>query len=384
MEIYHSWWYISILLTFFLNVLICSLNRLPATFKLFKQKKIVPITKETIYSYPVKYVLNDSPDEKYTKILDNLKRKHYYIINKDNWIWAEKGKSRHWGSYLIHLGILLFIIGYMIGKLYGLLGTFIIYNDTDTDSYYNWYNKKDEFFDYKVRLENTEINYYPIDILIEIAEKNGKTREYTLREKENIDVIIGTEPYLIEFYQFIPDAMIRDNIVYEISKVKANICFAFKIYNKNNFELTNFIFKDNIYVNSTEKLGFKLLIKNFKIIEKEVKADLVFLDKKVKNNTLKREKLAINNPVNYKGITFYIVEYGQDDYRNINLGLQITNDPGLILVWISFILMISGAILSFFVYHKKILVLKEKNQIIIGGTCLKNRFIIEREIKKIL
>ncbi|MBI5206896.1 MAG: cytochrome c biogenesis protein ResB, partial [Candidatus Firestonebacteria bacterium] len=124
-EIYHSWWYITILIILFINILVCSLDRLPNTFILtrYNKEKNIFIDKEIVSRCDVHSEINNPLilplgneddrgfengylDNKFNKILDNLIRKHYYIINKENYIWAEKGKIRYWGSYLTHLGIL--------------------------------------------------------------------------------------------------------------------------------------------------------------------------------------------------------------------------------------------------------------------------------------
>ncbi|MBI4651482.1 cytochrome c biogenesis protein ResB [Candidatus Desantisbacteria bacterium] len=364
------------------------------------------MTKETVNSMPVKYEFtsndisdsckNENVDEKFNNILEYLRKKNYDIINKSgisgvkesaslsdgNWFFAEKGKIRYWGSYLTHFGILLFITGYITGKVFGFLGTVYIYNDTDINYCYNWYEKKDKLFDFKVYLENLDIIFYPVKAKLEIISLNDNRRIIqNINENEKVYLEIGNYTVILEFSGFIPDAMVKDGMVYQISKVAANPCFIFKIYDKNkNFLFTHFLFLDKSYVNSLENLGFRLEVKKYKAVESEIKGDLIFLNNE---QILKRETLKINKPVNFKGKNFYLVTYGQDEFKNTRIGLQITEDPGIYIIWSSFIFMLSGIIISFFIYHIKIYTYKDNNSIIIGGICGKSNYIVEKELKKI-
>ena len=45
MDMYHSWWFIGLLLFFAANLIICSLDRLPRIWKLVKEP-IKPLTEE--------------------------------------------------------------------------------------------------------------------------------------------------------------------------------------------------------------------------------------------------------------------------------------------------------------------------------------------------
>ncbi|MBI5206845.1 MAG: cytochrome c biogenesis protein ResB [Candidatus Firestonebacteria bacterium] len=392
LELYHSWWYIFLLIVLFINIFICSIDRLPFTIKLTSRGRyhsnrseesnpnIPTFTRETIAAYPITHTIKDTSSEKFNKILDSLNGKHYYINHTDNCIFAEKGKIRYWGSYLIHFGILLFITGYIIGKTFGALGTARLYNNSNIDSYYNWYNNKFESFKYEIQLENLTIEYYPPKVNIEII-MPYTNEKYLIQEKEKIE--IKNTPYILEFYRFVPDAMFKDGLVYEISKVVGNICFVFRIYENNRLLSTYFLFSDTYYVNAVENVEMQMRIDSFKILENEVKGDLVFIDKQ-KKEIIEKCNIRINDPVKFNDTFFYLTQYGQDEFKNLNIGLQISKDPGLVMVWISFIFLVSGVAFSFFIYHKKIIVLKDNKDIIIGGTCNKNQYIIEREIEKII
>ena len=69
-EIYHSWWYISILILFFLNILICTINRFPATLTLFRSRNY-NITRKSIELSEIVMEIDVSAD-KMNNILDNL------------------------------------------------------------------------------------------------------------------------------------------------------------------------------------------------------------------------------------------------------------------------------------------------------------------------
>ena len=68
-------------------------------------------------------------------------------------------------------------------------------------------------------------------------------------------------------------------------------------------------------------------------------------------------------------------------------GLQVTNDPGIWLVYTGFILMILGCFITFFMSHQQLCIEVEKRQkgsrIMIAGICNRNRTAMMNKVQKI-
>ena len=115
-DMFHSWWLIALLSLFSLNLLTCSLKRLPRTLKILKPKKEIcnedfidclPLRKEWSWEN-----FKPQSSEGLVKIIDRY-CKTPLIENGTNGLtlFAEKGKYSLLGFYLGHLGILVMLVG---------------------------------------------------------------------------------------------------------------------------------------------------------------------------------------------------------------------------------------------------------------------------------
>jgi cytochrome c biogenesis protein len=82
-------------------------------------------------------------------------------------------------------------------------------------------------------------------------------------------------------------------------------------------------------------------------------------------------------------IIFSVAGYNQRYYT----GLQVTNDPGVWVVYAGFIMMIIGCFITFFMSHQRLCieVIKKgkKSVVMVAGTANKNKLGMQNKIKKI-
>ena len=69
-------------------------------------------------------------------------------------------------------------------------------------------------------------------------------------------------------------------------------------------------------------------------------------------------------------------------------GLQVTKDPGVLIVYAGFIVMIIGCYITFFMSHQRLCIEIVKNgvnsRIMVAGTANKNKLGMQNRIKKIM
>jgi cytochrome c biogenesis protein len=85
-----------------------------------------------------------------------------------------------------------------------------------------------------------------------------------------------------------------------------------------------------------------------------------------------------------KAKTFYP---GKKSGQRYYTGLQITNDPGVWVVYTGFIMMILGILTTFFMSHQRVCIeivkSGNKSKVIVTGTTNKNKLAMQQRIKKI-
>ncbi len=106
-DMYHTWWFTGIFALLVLNLLLCSVIRLP---KIYKKSAKPYILGEKKFYTPLQ--LNEILS-KISKLGFNNPK------NKGNLIYFSRGKIGYFGSWLTHMGFLIIVICYFLGRIYG-------------------------------------------------------------------------------------------------------------------------------------------------------------------------------------------------------------------------------------------------------------------------
>ena len=128
-DLYHSWWFISILTILALNLLFCSMRRFPRDWKIMVTPKI-KLTETELQSFTSKekIIIDNSPaDQTLEKVLTSMKNvgfpcKEKLKDEKGWYIFSEKGKYGRLAFYMMHLSIILIFLGAIIGAAKGFKG----------------------------------------------------------------------------------------------------------------------------------------------------------------------------------------------------------------------------------------------------------------------
>jgi cytochrome c biogenesis protein len=88
--------------------------------------------------------------------------------------------------------------------------------------------------------------------------------------------------------------------------------------------------------------------------------------------------------------SFTLVDYDYHTIMATYTGIQVAKGPGSPFLWISFLLMTIGVLISFYIYHRKVwvLIIPDENkaddiEVFIAGHTNKNQLGLENEIKKL-
>ncbi|MCI4626856.1 MAG: cytochrome c biogenesis protein ResB, partial [Candidatus Magnetoovum sp. WYHC-5] len=126
-DMYNSTWFLSILFIFSVNLIVCSLERLPAIYRAVNEP-LKPLNIEAFNKYSIK---------KHFKLkgnMENAKKTIYPIIKRLGFktegersigiyqYYAQKGMKTRYAVYVIHLSIIVIFAGAVIGNLFGFNG----------------------------------------------------------------------------------------------------------------------------------------------------------------------------------------------------------------------------------------------------------------------
>ena len=119
-NLYSSWWYLLLIASIGVSLVICSLDRVIPLYRALKKQKVSRnegfLKKQRFFSQTEIELGRDT----YEKVTEKLKSKRYHIREENGNILAEKGRFSRWGPYVNHIGLIIFLIGGMLRFVPGM------------------------------------------------------------------------------------------------------------------------------------------------------------------------------------------------------------------------------------------------------------------------
>lgn len=114
-NLYNSWWYMLLIASLGVSLVIASLDRVIPLYRALKTQRATRhegfLKRQRLFGQ-VEGI--DNLDEKLLKVESILKKKRYNVRKENSNLFAEKGRFARWGPYINHIGIIIFLIGAML------------------------------------------------------------------------------------------------------------------------------------------------------------------------------------------------------------------------------------------------------------------------------
>ena len=376
-DMYHSWWFLLLLVLFTVNLICCTLDRLPRVVKVVRNPKTTL----------------DENLEKTLGLVDRWKRKGeletlaatYQEAMKSSFamprvtensgtlhLYAEKGVISRFGVYVTHLSIIIIFLGAIIGNVFGFKGYANIVEGESTSVIPTRGGTTKVDLGFTVRCNKFWVDYYP----------SGQPKEYSSdlsviengREvlRKRIEVNDPLQYKGVWFYQAsygsagattvtvavnAPDGSSRETVTLSPGQ-KANIAGYGTISAID-------------YQGNFQGLGPALLV----VLEKPSKQPAQFwlLESYPEFDRQRQDSRYLS----FAGINeiFYP-------------GLQVAQDPGVNIVWVGCTLMVVGIMIAFFLSHKRLWLRLSRGSdgrvdVVLAGSTNKNRLVFEKKFEKI-
>lgn len=119
-NLYSSWWYLLLIASIGVSLVICSLDRVIPLYKALKNQKVSRnnnfLNRQRLYNKS-EIELTET-DLRILK--EHLKKKRYKVREENGNILAEKARFSRWGPYINHIGLIIFLAGAMLRFAPGL------------------------------------------------------------------------------------------------------------------------------------------------------------------------------------------------------------------------------------------------------------------------
>ncbi|MCS0672293.1 cytochrome c biogenesis protein ResB [Cytobacillus firmus] len=119
-NLYSSWWYLILIASIGISLVICSLDRVIPLYRALKKQRVSRhesyLQRQRVFGVSQ----TEDTDQAFTMAKEKLKSKKYSIREENGNILAEKGRFSRWGPYVNHVGLIIFLIGGMLRFVPGM------------------------------------------------------------------------------------------------------------------------------------------------------------------------------------------------------------------------------------------------------------------------
>jgi cytochrome c biogenesis protein len=114
-DLYGSWWYMILIASIGISLVICSLDRVVPLYRALKKQGVTRhegfMKRQRLFGL-TKDVENR--DELIEEVQEKLKKRGYHVRSENGNLLAEKNRFSRWGPYVNHIGLIIFLIGAML------------------------------------------------------------------------------------------------------------------------------------------------------------------------------------------------------------------------------------------------------------------------------
>jgi cytochrome c biogenesis protein len=368
-DMYHSWWFILLLYLLTVNLVACSIKRLPRVWKIIAEPNLIMddgLEKSLSLTHEFRMTGDaDTLKEKMTAFLKaEFAEPVVTEVNGDFHLFAQKNPYCRLGVYVVHASIIIIFIGALLGSFFGYKAFVNIVEGTSTSTVYTRTEKSLDL-GFAVKCEKFSVSFY----------ETGAPKEF----KSVLTILENGQP--VKGYEKIP-IVVNDPLTYK------GITFYQSSYGPAGdsavYHFTVRQRKGGAPVSVTARQGERVLLPGgayMQVVEAvpEVRAFIpqfsgpaAKIEMVTAGGTPQQFIVFQNNPEfdQQRGGELIFTYSGSDE--KFYTGLQVAKDPGVWVVWLGCTLMVVGICLAFFLSHKRIWFRVTKGRVIIGGTASKN------------
>ena len=366
-NMYHSWWFVLLLYLLTLNLVACSLRRLPHDWKLVNSHVTV-LDEQLEKSLPNVQFWKVSQSAAHLKgpVADILGQKFatplVTKVNDEYHLFAQKGRYSRLGVYLLHFSIIIVFIGAMIGSFFGYKA-FVQIEEGEAASSVTSTSGEPIELGFAVRCDSFSLSFYD----------TGAPKEYrsVLSVIENGRIVVDRQAIIVN-----SPLTYRGITFYQSSYSQAGPpSFRFAVRSRKSGATTLVTATGNQPVELSEGETLTVLgyVANFGTIFPGYTGPAVQVQIKGENVTTEPFALLERYPAFNadKGGAYHVSFAGSN--QKWRTGLQVTKDPGVWVVWLGCFFLVTGIFVSFFLSHRRIWVRIGGGRIVVAGSASKNQ-----------
>jgi len=375
-NMYSSWWYTGLLLLFSINLLVCSIERLPAVWRIARQDNldITPQRLEAM-SCSVQRVVGLTPTTASAAMRRAMNAAGWRSLQQldkegSSLLFSQKGAWTRLGVYVVHLSILVILGGAIVGNLFGYQAYVFIPEGRTTSHIFLRETREPFPLGFELRCDRFEKTYYP----------SGMVKEY----RSDLTVL---DPELDTPYQksiIVNDPLSYKGLTFYQGDSYPTQEYFVKISNRATGQEQEF------RVPPDREVAWPGTESRFQIAELALDQDGV----------ASSAKISLSDTKSGESSTVQVADKGsasvQHAGQNLTVSfrqyhstlLLITKDPGVLIVYLGSALMTIGLAISLFLSHRRVWIRitpkgKQGSNLLLSGGSNKNKLGFEQSFDRL-
>jgi cytochrome c biogenesis protein len=380
-DMYHSWWFILLLYLLTVNLVACSIKRLPHIWKIISQPTLVMGSSlEQTLANKASFTSGDRPEllkEKLTTFLNSEFGRPVATEADGAWhLFAQKTPWCRLSVYCVHLSVIVIFIGALLGSLFGYKG-FVNILEGQTISKVMTRSDKEIDLGFAVRLEQFSVALYKTGApkefksILTVLENGRPVPDYT-----NVRVIVN-DPLSykgITFYQ--SSYGNAGDYFFTASDLSGKEGVMFKVDRNSSVTLPDG--SSMHIVEETDDVSKFVPGLSGAAVQVEIHAPRGGIEKVIVYAN--HPELNIQHAKEHNG--GLVLQY-KGAQKKMYTGLQVAKDPGVWIVWLGCALMVVGIYGAFLMSHRRIWIRIQGGHVTIGGNASKNQASFEQYFKEL-
>jgi len=366
-DMYNSWWFISLLSLFSINLIVCSINRLPTVWKIVTMDNLATkVNKLEKMSPRARFGTTQPKQQVVAQVEEAMKSSGWKPTQGEDesgtLLFAQKTPWVRFGVYIVHFSILVIFVGAIIGSLYGSKGSIMGREKSTVPFYFERGTEKRVPFGFDLRIDSFKLSYYD----------SGMPKEYT----SELTILENGKEVLHKAIEVNDPLEYKGYTLYQ-ANYQAYDDYWITLQNQNTGARETFLAAPGQEI-KWDEAGIRFGIVNLIPPDRwgRYRLKIWFSDNKGEPSVFWLD-----------GETVVSVErpdtaYAFKSKQSFATGLQVAKDPGVWPVYIGCSLMLIGLIVAFFLSHKRLWVYiyedDEKTRVLVAGSSNKNKVGFEK------
>jgi len=345
-DMYHSWWFLSLMGLFAVNLICCSIKRFPFVWKTVREPRLVvddgffrslSNVEEVVVA---KGTLEGVRDQVVTLLKNRFGTP--VVTEQDGKIhlYAEKGAISRFGVYLTHSSILIIFLGAMIGNVWGYKPYVNIVEVGSVDQLVPRGAREPIPMGFSVRCDNFDVSFYPV---------SQRPKEFS-----SDLVVLQNRQEVLRKTIAVNDALSYNGLTFYQSSYgpAGDPQFKFRVRERATGQTVEVAARQGEHVPLPGGASFAVtnFAESYDRFGPAVQMHVNTPDGQHGNPFIVLQNFPEFDAQRGGDYIFSLLDFQQRFYT----GLQVAKDPGVWVVWLGCFLMVAGSCGAFFLSHRRL------------------------------